>query len=194
MIITKKIIIKNNTSLKSYYEKLGYDMSKELVEICVEDLPKASHQKIMVSCDCCGKEREMDYKGYNIRFDNSGFYACNSCKFEKTKITNNKLYGVDNCFQNEDMKNKGRNKCVKKYGVEWYTKTDEYKERYKYTWLENYGVENIFQNEDIKKDIKQKSRKTKIERGLINNDGNFDDFWLYKKTIMNNLGKLRKKL
>ena len=62
-------------------------------------------------------------------------------------------------FFNEGLE-KRRNTCLRKYGVDNYSKTKEYKEKYTKTCINHYGCENPMQSEEIK----EKSRKTNLKR------------------------------
>ena len=79
-------------------------------------------------------------------------------RLQKAKSTNLERYGVENVFQNENIKQKIKQSCLSKYGTDNYTKTDECKQKRKNTTLKKYGVENVFQNNEIKEKIKQKNQ------------------------------------
>ena len=57
MIITEKIEIKINPYTKKHYQDLGYDTSKDVIEVNVSDLSHGSNQKILVKCDYCDNEK-----------------------------------------------------------------------------------------------------------------------------------------
>ena len=73
-------------------------------------------------------------------------------KFKETCI---KKYGVDNPGKAETVIEKHKQTCLKKYGVSSYNKTDEFKERYKNTCLDKYGTTNIVNVPEIQEKIKQ---------------------------------------
>ena len=117
MILTEKVTIKTHTRLKKYYEELGYDMSNEYVDIKVNDLPKNSHIIVKVKCDVCGKEKDIRYEIYIKNFNRCNFYSCShKCANKKRNITCLKIYGCNNVFQNEDIKDKCKQTLLKKYG------------------------------------------------------------------------------
>lgn len=79
---------------------------------------------------------------------------------DKKKATWIKNYGVDNPSKAQINIDKIKNKwevintkrketMLKKYGVESYNSTEEFKERRKRTWIEKYGVDNPTKNEEI---------------------------------------------
>ena len=189
MIITKKVMIEvNNRNLHIFRKKLKskYNLEIGLNEISVKDLSKGSHCLIDVSCDSCGIINNMLWKTYIKNTKNeTNIYCCQKCNNIKVRKTNLEKYGVvcnsqldsnkkmvadkwDNktVEQIEKIIDNRRETCIEKYGVDYYTKTDEFKVKSKETWMERYGVENPSYSEDVK----QKRVKTKLENfGFINN-------------------------
>lgn len=97
---------------------------------------------------------------------------------EKRKNTNLEKFGVENCYQSEEIKAKIKNNCLKQYGVEYHTQRKDIKrkidestinsqgakrilqtskgqEHFKNVCKEKYGVENPYQSKEKKKKIKQ---------------------------------------
>jgi hypothetical protein len=89
---------------------------------------------------------------------------CNQCIFEKAKEvrknTNLKNFGCENCFQNQDIKQKIRETNKIRYGVEYVIQNQEIKNKIKETVLNKYGVEHI----SYCKEIQDKITKTNIEK------------------------------
>ena len=52
--------------------------------------------------------------------------------------------------KNNEIRDKGKNTCLKRYGAEHILQTEQYKEKYKTTIIQKYGVEHISQNQEIK--------------------------------------------
>ena len=112
-------------------------------------------------------------------------YCCKKCNNVKVRKTNLERYGVVSNSQlksnkkmvkekwqskTEDEKNlivnNRKETCLEKYGVDTYTKTEEYKIKSKETWMERYGVENPSYSETVR----EKRVKTKLKNfGFINN-------------------------
>lgn len=178
MVITKEIYMKWNSYNMKFYNDLGYKYTKMCDDFVVkiEDLNKNSHYKVKVKCDMCDEEREMEYKSYNNCLKKHDFYACSACRNSKTKITVKNKYNVDNVFQRDDIV-----EIVKKYQNE---NVDELLQKRTKTNLKLYGVENPYQRKDIIEKITIKTRKTKIDNGLIIPDYKFTKFQLYKKKVM----------
>lgn len=177
------------------YRNLGYVVKPgDEIEIPIEHLSIGSHVKIKVKCDVCGKEKEVMYKSFNYQTNNnSDIYTCNGfCSNIKREKTNLKLYGVENCFQNGEMKEKSKETCLNKYGVEYCQQNKEIKEKVKNTCLKKYGVDNVRKNPEIIKKIQDKSLVTKLKLGMINNDGSFDEFHNYKRKVTILTNKIKK--
>lgn len=109
---------------------------------------------------------------YNKRFAAMYLYSvyCKKCSKidskNKYKETCVEKYGVENTFQTSDFREKSKKTCLKKYGVENPKQSKDVQEKYKKTCLEKYGFENSFQNEKIK----EKSKETCLEKyGVENN-------------------------
>ena len=61
----------------------------------------------------CGKEKFLEYKYYVKNVKNQNYYCCSQkCSQNKTKVTNNKIYGTDSASQNEKIKEKIKEKLV----------------------------------------------------------------------------------
>ena len=58
-------------------------------------------------------------------------------------------------MQSEEIKEKARQTCLDRYGVENPFQSEEIKEKVRQTCLDRYGIENPFQSERIKEKIKQ---------------------------------------
>lgn len=161
MIISKTIIINKPTGKYfKYYKNLGYDVSKEKIEIDINHLSLGSKYKIEVKCNYCGVVKKIDYNSYNKSTNKRNLpYCCKKCgsiKHKEIFLENN---GVENPFQLDSVKEKIKETCLEKYGVDSFTKTDEYIEKSKKTSLENWGVENPSQSEEIKEKKKETLKK-----------------------------------
>lgn len=88
--------------------------------------------------------------------DKYGFDNPSKSDIVKNKIiqSNQKKYGVDYSWQNEDVKKKIQNTNLERYGVENVSQSSIIKNRVKETNVKSLGVENPFQSETIKEKIK----------------------------------------
>ena len=78
---------------------------------------------------------------------------------EKTRQTCIEKYGVENAMQSDVVREKHRQSCVKHYGVENPNQSEEVREDAKKTCLDKYGVEFYVQA----KECREKSRQTCLE-------------------------------
>ena len=74
---------------------------------------------------------------------------------EKTKQTCLKKYGVEYVSQCKEIRDKQKETCFKNYGVYYPQQNKEIQQKNKNTCLEKYGVDNVFKAEKIKKKINQ---------------------------------------
>jgi len=115
--------------------------------IPIDLLSSQSNIKIDVSCDRCGTNRTIKYQAYNANINRSidkKTYMCDKCSHEKIKQTNLKKYGVEYFSQTNEFNDKIKQTSLEKFGSEHYSKTDEYMEKRTNTNLEKFGVENPF--------------------------------------------------
>lgn len=124
-------------------------------------------------CSICGKP----VKHFQNR--HCGYYKHCGCVCaqldketrQKHKQTCLEKYGVDNPAKSEISRNKYKQTCIEKYGVDNAFKSEYIKEKMKITWIEKYGVDNPRKNLNII----NKCRETLIKRygvacGFLNGD------------------------
>ena len=93
-LITKEVEVCISNNNQKYYEDLGYCIPKETnkngkeiikkgtyIKVQTYDLPKNSHYKVDVSCDCCNDKLTVRYAQYlNNISKHNGKYMCSSKK------------------------------------------------------------------------------------------------------------------
>jgi len=84
---------------------------------------------------------------------------------EKTKQTCLKKYGVENPAQSEEVRTKMKQTNLERYGFENAAQSEQVKNKIKQTNLKRYGVKNPFQLEEIRK----KHEETCLERYGVRN-------------------------
>lgn len=97
----------------------------------------------------CGKE--VLYINFRKGYRRYCSFACSNAdpiKIDNTKQTNNERYGGTG-GASKILLEKARQTCLEKYGVEYYTQTDEYINRAKRTNRAKYGTDWGLQNTDI---------------------------------------------
>lgn len=175
-----------------FNDTTGNEMVRELIyriENKLEEIPK---------CPVCGKplafyKREWKYKSFCSKQcknsdkgkeiiqqktveTNIEKYGCNvgsqSEKVkEKMKQTCLKKYGVDCTLKDKNIKNKTINTWLLNYGVSHPHKSDKIKQKIKETCLEKYGVDNPFKLKEIQNKAKQTCiDRYSVEYAMQNND------------------------
>ncbi|MCK9445498.1 hypothetical protein M0Q50_01225 [bacterium] len=162
MILTEKISLKIDTLLDRTYYKLGYydkNISSGIIELFIDikDLNNSSREYIKVKCDICGEEKLVTYYKYLNNIKKYGIYSCSSkCSSFKNKLTKKNKYGDEN-YNNRE---KSKETCLEKYGVENVQQDYNIKEKTNNTNIEKYGDFVLMKN-DI---IKDKQQKTMFEK------------------------------
>ena len=180
-VITKEVEIRLTPSTYKHYEELGYKIpTKKATEkqqkrhkkeymydfetpilVKTEDLTNGCHAIVEVLCDMCQEEIiSVSYEVYNRVVKKTGNYVCRDCSYEKTRQTNQKIYGTKFPSQLEEIKEKIKETNLERYGVEYYAKTKECCEKIRQTCIEKYGVEHFAQSQQIK----DKKATTNLER------------------------------
>jgi len=156
MIIEEYIIIGIGYRNLNHFKKLGYDAKVgDDISVLSTHLSETSNIIIHAKCDICGEEIELKKTNYTKSLKSHNYYCCQKCTIIKVKKTFLEKYGVENVFQNEEIKDKIKEFNLEKYGVDNYTKTDEYKEKTLRTNLKKYGTEYTFQSDEVKEKIKK---------------------------------------
>ena len=202
-ILTKEVEVKVNSNTVEYYNSLGYkipiklasesyykktgkeyvyDFNKTII-VKVSDLHKKSNVHIDVLCDMCGENIiSVRYADYNKVIKNSNNYVCKTCSYIKGLQTNINRYGehyfktdefkekrkqfclnkfgVENPMQNKEIMEKAHSTNLKKYGYINPSQVPEFKEKARLTTLEHFGVDYASKNEEIK----EKTRMTNLQK------------------------------
>jgi len=157
MIKEKEIEIRGHSSNYEYYRSLGYDVQiRKPFKVNPIDLMRGSYVKITSVCDNCQRESKNAFKDYWIYTDGliQPFYCkkCNHVKNEKTCL---EKWGVKNPMQSEEVKLKLKKSLQSKYGVDWYSKTSEWKDKFRNKSQEKWGVDNPSKSDIIIDKIKK---------------------------------------
>lgn len=135
------------------------------------------------------KAKETSINKYGV--DN--YAKTDACKL-KVKKANEKKFGVDNYAKTQEFKqflkqnkeqiqNKRKQTCLRKYGTESYTQTDEYKKKHdqiqakiKNTSMKRFGTKNFSQTPKFKKYVKEHSDEI-LSKRLQTNKTRFGADW-----------------
>lgn len=123
--------------------------------------------KIECICDYCGNEFSRTKHNIERSWKIKKTDSCADivCVQKKRVDSNLVVYGTENAFQNNDIKNKISDKNLQKYGCKNPMQSKVVQEKQKKTCEQIYGVQNVFQNESIKKKIVQ----TNVEKYGVDN-------------------------
>ena len=185
MIINKyveiKISKKNIDHFLQYYKDIKL---KDIINADPNKLQKSSNVKVDVSCDICGNERNIKYQAYNKNINSCEehhIYTCDKCSHVKIKSFNRKKWGVDYFSQTDEYGEKFRSTMVERYGVEYTLQSEELKNKVKKTNLEKFGYENPFMDSN-------RIKKIFNDKYGVNHPSQVDRF--YKKAEAENFKKL----
>lgn len=98
-------------------------------------------------------------------------------RIKSTKKTIQDKYGVDHYSKTNEYKDKYKKTSMSKYGVEHVLKSEIVREKYENTSLEKYGVNHPMKNEEISKKQHKKSWETKHKKKYGDVLENFRDGW-----------------
>jgi hypothetical protein len=153
--ISKHLKKVHNITAKNYYDKyIDNSTHKCHISECKHETKFISISKgysKFCSIECFKKDNPMKRQevkeklSVNLKekFNDQNYRADISSKRKKTKL---ERYGDEN-YNNRD---KVKNTCITKYGVEYYSQSLEFAEKVKQTSIEKYGVEHHLMSSDIK--------------------------------------------
>ena len=161
MLLSFDVIVKINNRNRTHFQKLNYLTDNEIITVKVSDLMPNSRTIIECSCDNCDFVRKMTYQKFN-QFTNFGKdkYYCNKCSTIKNRETCLIKYGVDHYSKTEEFNENNKKIWIKNLGVDHPSKSIKIKDKMKQTWLKNLGVEHPSRLEETI----EKTKKTNISK------------------------------
>lgn len=148
----------------THYRKLGYDpVLNEKLLIKTQHLPTNSHFRIDVICEICGSESNLRYHKYVENRSRHNFYGCKSCSRQKAALTSLDKWGVDNYSKTDEYKKRVEYTNLKKYGYKTNLISPEYKSKIKKILLDKYGNDKFYQ---INRIGKSRNKKFKLIESL----------------------------
>lgn len=163
LVLPQTVEIKISSSNYQHYKEKGYEFKKrgDFIKVNVLDLPEGSKYMVKVTCDICGKEREMYYCTVVKCNKENKLITCGNkiCRYKKVEDTCMKKYGVKNVFQTQETKDKMIETNRRNHGVDHYTQCKECKDKTKKTCQVKYGVDNPAQAQEVKNAMKATCRK-----------------------------------
>jgi hypothetical protein len=110
-------------------------------------------------CNECGKILKRNIQtfelGFGIPFCNTKCANKNTLIKEKIKQTCLERYGVENAMYSEEIKERLKSTCLERYGTEYYTNSDDFKIKSEQTCLERYNCKRYSSTDEYKEKIKQ---------------------------------------
>jgi hypothetical protein len=198
MIVTKEVKIKMEGKNFKIFKDRGYIFNwRETINIKVEDLLPSSNVKVLVMCDLCDKKSEIIYKSYTRNINRSGYYSCQSCSTMKRITTCIDKYGIDNPIKLDIFKDKIKNTNLEKYGTEYTFQSEIVKDKILKTMIDRYGCNHYIKSDDYKiksENIINKSKQTKISKGIQLSDEVLNNFKIYKRNCRNITNRNKKEL
>jgi hypothetical protein len=140
-------------SFKYTYEALKLMCAENNVELIKDysSIPISANYNIEGKCvttNCLNTFKKPFCKLYNFKL-----FTCKKCTYENAKIvrakTNLEVYGVENCFQNEEIKQQIKETNIIKYGTQFASQNTEIIEKIKQTNLKKFGYTSALKNPNI---------------------------------------------
>ena len=170
----------NPNTLRRYTSRIERKYNKDIYEYLINRYDDSDSLKETLfriyngieehpKCPTCGKP--LVFKGIFFKFC-SNICAQSSDEIkQKIKQTCLKKYGVDNYNKTKESKEKIKQTCLEKYGVEYFWQSDECKEKIKQTCLEKYGVDSPLKSEKIR----NKGKQTCLEKYGVDNPAKLEE-------------------
>jgi len=120
--------------------------------ILLEKYDKKATSKTIIKGKCLTENCENNFeKLYSVLLTAGGY--CRNCALNngknKRKETCKDRYGVEFAVQTNEFKDKRKETCLEKYGVEFVSQNKDIQYKRKQTCLKNFGTEFAIQNKDI---------------------------------------------
>ena len=175
-----KRYVYNPNTLRRYTSRIEGKYNKDIYEYLINRYNDSDSLKETLfriyngieehpKCPTCGKP--LVFKGMFFKFC-SNICAQSSDEIkQKIKQTCLEKYGVDNYNKTKESKEKIKQTCLEKYGVEYFWQSNECKEKIKQTCLEKYGVDSPLKSEKIR----NKGKKTCLEKYGVDNPAKLEE-------------------
>lgn len=146
MIKNEKIEVMISYRNVTHYRKLGYSpIINEKLLIETKHLPSNSHFRIDVICEICGKDSNLRYHKYIENRSRHNFYSCKSCSRQKAALTSINKWGVDNYSKTDEFKKRVESTNMSKYGYKTNLISPDYKSKIKDILIEKYGTDKFYE-------------------------------------------------
>ena len=174
----KSLLTENINNFLTYYNinwrTLYYNWrnNKNFIRLCPECNGIPNYGNEFCSNKCASNSEKIKQKRINTSIKNYGVDNPSKSKIIKDKVKQTSIERFGDYYSKTDeYKERCKQTCLDHYGIEHYTQTDEFKERSKQTCLEKYGVEYYTQTDEYKERYKQ----TCLERYGVENLAQSDE-------------------
>jgi len=171
----------------THYRKLGYNpILNEKLEIKTEDLSTSSHVRIIAICEICKNEKEIQYHKYIVNKRRHGFYGCKGCSRQKAALTSIELYGVDNYSKTDEYRKRVEKTNLEKFGYKTNLINPDYIKSIKETLKEKYGTDKFFEIKGSKNKRKFKSLDLNdiLNQSIDYSESKYSDFNITEEYIL----------
>lgn len=180
-----------------YFSKYNFDLYNEIISytsnIDLSFKQRVWHwvnsKKDYIYCKECNLNRvsfKMNWVSGYKDFCSNKCSSNNKQLRDKTKNTLLEKYGVDHYSKTEDYVKKVKKTSIDRYGVDNYSKTEDYVKRSKKTYMDRYGVDSYTKTSEYL----EKSKKTCLDRYGVDSYIKTDEFKnRFKKTCLDKYGK-----
>lgn len=188
MIKNDKIEVNISYRNITHYRKLGYNpILNENLIISTIHLPSNSHFRIDVICEICGKESNIRYHKYIENRKRHNFYSCKSCSRQKAALTSIEKWGVDNYSKTEEYKERVEITNLEKYGYKTNLISPDYKDKIKDILKDKYGTDKFY---NINRNGKNSKKRFKLIDNIEDLMISFENSELFYKDIDSSDGYL----
>lgn len=159
-MLNEKVPVSISRRNRKYYVDKGYnipDNFEGIFDIYCKDVNPKSKTNIIFICDCCGTKFERSAQNHYRRFAkaiDSNVY-CPNCYHKHTIESMKEKYGVEYGTQIEGYKEKSKETFKKRYGVDHPLQSKRIQEKIKQTCLEKYGVNSYTKTEKFREQAKK---------------------------------------
>ena len=175
-----KRYVYNPNTLRRYTSRIEGKYNKDIYEYLINRYDDSDSLKETLfriyngieehpKCPTCGKP--LVFKGIFFKFCSNICAQSSEEIKQKIKQTCLEKYGVDNYNKTKESKEKIKQTCLEKYGVEYFWQSDECKEKIKQTCLEKYGVDSPLKSEKIR----NKGKQTCLEKYGVDNPAKLEE-------------------
>ena len=172
-IIDNIILNSPNRLRDKYFIRYSFDLYNEIL-LYTKTIDISFKQRVWhwvnnesdyIYCKECNLNRvsfKMNWRDGYKEFCSNKCSSNNKQLRDKTKKTLLEKYGVDHYSKTDDYVRKVKETSLDRYGVDNYSKTEDYVNRSKKTYMDKYGVDSYTKT----KEYKEKFKKTCLERYL----------------------------